>query len=67
MFPLFPVADMTFTGVGAPFALATAVGVALASVAGLFIAIALDNWLSRRRTEKKAVAVEDLAPPRKAA
>jgi len=67
MFPVFPVADTTFTGVGAPFALTAIVGVALASVAGLFIAMALDNWLSRRRTEKKAVAVEDLAPSRKAA
>jgi preprotein translocase subunit SecF len=67
MFPLFPVADMTFTGVGTPFTFATAVGVALASVAGLFIAIALDNWWSRRQAKKTAAAVEELAPSRKAA
>ena len=67
MFPLFPVADMTLTGYGAPFTLATAVGVALASVAGFILTIALDNWLSRREEQKKTVAVEELAPPRKAA
>ena len=67
MFPLFPVADMTLTGYGAPFTLATALGVALAGVAGFMLTFALDNWLSRRRTEKKAVTIEDLAPPRKAA
>ena len=67
MFPLFPVADMTLTGVGAPFTLATAVGVALASIAGLILAVVLDNWLSRRQAKKTAAAVEELAPPRKAA
>jgi hypothetical protein len=69
MFSLFPIADtvLDFTQGGAPFSLATAVGVAFASVAGLIIAIALDNWWSRRQAEKTAMAVEEQIFPRKAA
>ena len=67
MFPVFPVADMTLTGVSAPFTLITAAGVALASVAGLLLAVALDSWFNRRQTKKTAAAVEELAPRRKAA
>ena len=42
MFPAFPVADMalTFTPGGAPFSFATAVGVALAGLAGLMLTLA---------------------------
>ena len=43
MFPVFPVADMTLTGIGAPFTFATAVGVIVAGIAGLILTIVLDN------------------------
>ena len=68
MFPVFPVADMTLTGIGAPFTFATAVGVILAGIAGLILTIVLDNWWSRHQPEEKtATAVEEPVTPRKAA
>jgi hypothetical protein len=69
MFPLFPVADMALnlTEAGGPFSFATAVGVALASIAGLILTLALDNWWSRQQAEKTAMAVEEPVTPRKAA
>ena len=68
MFPVFPVADMTLTGIGAPFTFATAVGVILAGIAGLILTIVLDNWWSRRQPEEKtAMVVEEPVTPQKAA
>ena len=69
MFPAFPVADMalTFTTGGAPFSFATAVGVALAGLAGLMLTLALDNWWGRRQPEKTAMAREEQLTPQKAA
>jgi hypothetical protein len=69
MLPLFPVADMALnlTEAGGPFSFATAVGVALAGIAGLLLTLALDNWWSRRQAEKPAMAGEKPVTPRKAA
>lgn len=66
MFPLFPIADMTvnFTPGGAPFSVATAVGVTLASIAGLILTIALDKWWSWQQPK---TAAEEPVTPRKAA
>jgi len=69
MLPLFPVADMALnlTEAGEPFWFATAVGVALAGIAGLLLTLALDNWWSRRQAEKTTMAGEEAVTPRKAA
>jgi hypothetical protein len=69
MLPLFPVADMTLNlmEAGGLFSFATAVGVALAGIAGLMLTLALDNWWSRRQAEKTAVAGEVPVTSRKAA
>ena len=68
MFPVFPVADMTLTGIGAPFTFATAVGVFLAGIAGLILTLVLDTWWSRRQPEEKtAMVVKEPVTPQKAA